>query len=163
MKFILIFLLALSHSALALDCPLGKNEDHLTFARVMRNFGRFTLDAQSVAIKGVNPNEVVTNEELALGVTKLNTAIDCNTIILEDHQTGNLRPDKISKLSESERAEYLIHFYAYLTEFKVTLIDLQNTLSDFLKLDPSQRDYKLLKAKSDEVDRVADQAHKFLE
>lgn len=144
------------------DCPLGANETHLTVHRVMRNFGRFTIDADYLCIKSQNPNESVQDTEIAEAITKLDMAIGCAEQVLKD-PTGDVLPSKLELMTdEKEKAELVDDYIYFMTDFKDGLLQYRDLFKK-LQLQPGlERNFTEANEKRLELNELVGRAHKKL-
>lgn len=160
MKILFLVLTLLSTQA-ALACPLGKNEEHLTIQRVMRNFGRFTLKADSVATKGVVPFETVTDLEITAAIEDLGLAISCANAVIESPQ-GDLLPSHASTLTGEEQKNYILLFVKFMNEFEAALKNYQTIYQTLLSTPVASRSFKYAHEHSQQLEVFVDRAHKEL-
>ena len=114
--FVFFFVAA---SAWAQTCPVGRKDDHLNIHQIMINFGHYTLTADMVAVKGTNPAETITNEDLQKAADDLSVAAICADAVITGYQTNpDLLPDKADFLSGDARTEYINDFIYFMTDFK---------------------------------------------
>jgi hypothetical protein len=141
------------------QCPLGQGETTLSIHRVMRNFGRFIMEADMISLKGVNPNETVKDSEIQTAIVKLGYVIDCAQAVL-DHPTGEILPDEASKLSGDALKEYIDDFLYFMTDFRDEVTQYRELLKKILTLKPEERDFHPVRDKSKEIDELVEHAHK---
>ncbi|MGE0634685.1 MAG: hypothetical protein AB7O96_19890 [Pseudobdellovibrionaceae bacterium] len=153
--FILISIVFLASFSSA--CPLGKNESHLTVQRVMRNLGRFTLHAESVTLKGINPHDTVQDSELQKAIDDLDIAMSCLQAVIQNPK-GDLLPSH-SQTFKGQGLEDYIHLYiALMREFKIVLFDFQKMLKAIL-LTTGQRNFDIPRNHMLVIDEYVTRAH----
>lgn len=146
------------------DCPLGAKEDHLTIQRVMRNFGRFVMVADSVALNGVNPIEkpAIKDADISEAITKLGFAIDCSSEVLKN-PTGDLLPSKLNLMTdEKEKAEIADDFVTFMGDFHDGLVEYQDMFKKLLAQPATDRNFDEVNNKRQELDDLVERAHKKL-
>lgn len=160
-SLIILGLLVLPFAALA-NCPLGEKETHLTVQRVMRNFGRFTGDADYLCVKSKNPHETITDAEITDVITKLGLVILCAEQVLKD-PTGDVLPTKLVFMpDEKEKSELVDDYIYFMTDFKDAVIEYRNIFIGLLAQNPSERTYTEVCEKYQDVDNLVNRAHKKL-
>jgi hypothetical protein len=155
---ILSILFLLATSAFAQTCPVGEKDDHLTIHRVMQNFGRFFSVAEMTVLRGMDPNDQVTANDLAISIDKLNLIISCAEAVLQD-PTGDLLPDQASRLSRDERDEYISDFVYFMEDFRDNVSQFRDLFIQLQGEDPKSWDFKPLKEKDDELNEQIEHAH----
>ncbi|MGZ3746629.1 MAG: hypothetical protein ACXWRE_04650 [Pseudobdellovibrionaceae bacterium] len=156
-----LFLLPISAKA---ECRLGVGETHLTVQRVMRNFGSFTLKAESVTLTATNPwsYETVSEADISEAIEKLGFAINCAEEVLKD-PTGDILPSRISSITdEKERSEKVDDFVYFMTEFKDVLNSYRDIFKGLQAQKPADRNFKEAKLKLDELNDIVERAHRKL-
>ena len=162
MKYLsLLSLIFVSLSAQAEVCPLGPKEDHLILARVMRNFSKYTRDADSLAVKSKQWPEDITDTELKEASEKIPTAIACADAALDNPQSEML-PRKLDELQGEMREKYLAHYLEYLKKFRAVLVQYKQVLDDLLALPKAQRQFEGLYLHYKFVDDMTNEAHSHL-
>jgi len=139
-------------------CPVGSNDDHLTIHRVMQNFGRFTLAADSISLRSANPNETITDQQLNTAIENLGSAIDCAQAVL-NNPAGDLLPDHASALSGDELKEYISDFVYFMNDFHDGLIEYRTLFQNILAKKPQERDFQPIRDKCKELDDLVEHAH----
>lgn len=152
-------LLTLGSAKAMAECPLGQKETQLSIQRVMRNFGRFTLNADAISLKGLNPHDKVTDAELQVAIEKLGLAIDCAQAVL-DNPTGSMLPDEATWLKDKAREDYISDFLYFMEDFRDKLVEYQQLFKDTLQQTPEERDYNSIRKKCLELDKLVEHAHK---
>jgi len=149
MKYFFCFFIFCSFSD-AFSCPLGKHETELTFARVMRNLGRFSLEGESICQKGKDFPRDISNEKIDKAISDFNIVLECTNAVL-NNLNPPLLPSKYADLLPEERQSYLARFVSSLEEFKIAALHFQglivkekNTLKEsrnFLTCSDFTKDY----------------------
>lgn len=161
--FVLSFLF-LPIVSLAAECTLGAKEDHLTVNRVMRNFGRFIMYADSVCIKSQNnwEKDGVTDGEITEAIGKLDQVIECADQVLKN-PTGDVLPGKLLIMKDEKEKQELVDDYIYfMTDFKDIVIEYRDLFKGLLSQKASDRKFDEVNAKRLEVDALVERAHKKL-
>lgn len=148
-------------SLAAATCPVGAKEERLTFQRVMRNFGRFTMPADMLALRGVNPNEKITDQEIQTAIEKLDVVVACAAAVIAN-PADDLLPASTRSLAGEKRQEYIDDLVYFLTDFRDGISDYRAMWSDALKKPYAQRDFQRLLQKSEKIDDLVNRAHKKL-
>ncbi len=146
--------------AASFACPLGNNETTISFARIMRNFGRFTLTPDSVALKGWQ-GEAVLEEEVTKSINDLDITLSCAQIILQD-TAKNLMPPKYYLLTGNEQNEYNEDFMRFMNQFVVALNEYKELFIELEKQNLDAWNFEKLYKKSQELTEIANTAHNFL-
>lgn len=161
-KLSFVFVLALFPVAALAVCPLGEKETHLTVHRVMRNFGRFTMDADYLCVKASNPAEKVMDAEITEAITKLDMAIDCASEVLKN-PTGELLPSKLNLMNdEKEKADLVDDYIYFMTDFKDGLTQYRDLFKNLLAQPAAERNFTEADEKRQELDHLVTRAHKKL-
>lgn len=142
-------------------CPLGAKEDQLSFARVMRNFGRFIMPAELITHRGVN-GEKVTDDELKEAIEKLSLVIGCANILLENPDKEELLPRGARELSGAEKSKYLDSYFFYMEEFIASVTAYQAIYIKLLAQPAAERNYLPLVEMTKKQDALIDRAHRKL-
>lgn len=145
----------------AFACPLGVKEEHLTFQRVMRNFGRFVMPAEMIAYRGQNKYEVITDTQLQEAIEKLSLVISCAHAVLEN-PTEVLIPAAGRKLVEPEKSEYLESYLFFMDEFKASVTDYQSVFIKLLAQPSAERNFIPLLDLTKKQNALIDRAHRKL-
>ncbi len=145
MKFLqniaLLALMTLPNLSLAdVVCPLGKKEDHLTIHRVMLNFGKYTMDADSIALKDVTPQQDVTETQITTAIEKLKLAQACADAVIANPM-GDMLPDAADGLPPVQRQKLIDDLLMFMQEFSDGLIDYQDALTQVLNTPVASRNY----------------------
>lgn len=144
------------------DCPLGAKEDHLTISRVMRNFGRFTLPADSLCLKGINPpeRESISDSQITDAIAKLSLAVDCAEAVLKN-PTGDVLPSHLELMTDAKAKAQVVDDYIYfMTDFRDGLKEYQDILGKLLTQPSAERNYTEANDKRQELDTLVERAHK---
>jgi len=159
-----IFTLILTPMAALADCPLGEHESTLTVGRIMRNFGRFTMVADSIAADGVDPwgHKPVTAAQMTEAIDKLSQSIDCADAVLKN-PTGDLLPGKLTFITdEKERAAFVDDYVYFMTDFKDGLIEYREIFKKLQAQKPEDQKFDEANSKREELDNLVNRAHKKL-
>lgn len=157
----LILLSLLSINTFA--CPLGAKEDHLTIQRVMRNFGRYTRDAEMLVLQGIDNPSYVKEEILDKAITDLNIVVSCSEAVMAN-PTGDLLPTMGQDLKGSELQDYLKKINKYFSDFKSATLEFQRLLKVEKEKPVAQRNYRPAYTYDKEVfNAIIDEAHKELQ
>lgn len=143
----------------SLECPLGKNEESLSLARVMRNLGRFTLKADSAASNGFRDLATVTDGELTLAIEDLNLAQACAKAVINQPANEDLWPSNAHNLTGTEQEEYLQKFFKFMSDFDKGLAEYQQMFVELLSQTPEQRNFSTVFTKREELTALVDEAH----
>jgi hypothetical protein len=130
----------------------------------MRNFGSFTLAADSITLRSTNPwgHEETTEVEMGEAIDKLNLAIGCAEEVLKD-PTGDVLPSKISSMTdEKEKAELVDDYVYFMTDFKDGLLEYREIFRKLQTQKPANRNFKEAKSKLDDLNEIVDRAHRKL-
>ena len=153
-----LLLIAINQKASA-TCILGEKEDHLTIERVMRNFGRFTMPADMITLRSLNPSEAISDDQLKTAVEKLGWAIDCAQAVL-DNPNEHVIPTEAKMKPGPEREEHINDYLYFMTDFRDGLNEYRLMFKNLLELKSEERDYKPVRKKCIELDKLIDHAHK---
>ncbi|WP_413292724.1 hypothetical protein ACLSU7_14995 [Bdellovibrio sp. HCB185ZH] len=156
-----IALLAPAMSLAQVTCPLRNGESELTINRVMRNFGKYTVDAETVARKIGDPWDKLTDKDIQVAVENLNIAIACADAVLVN-PTEAVLPTKGSLMDEKAKAELKEYYLYFMDDFKTFLIEYRDLLAKTLATPESQRDLAAIVAKNQEMNDKVNHAHKKL-
>jgi len=156
---LLIFLPLLAGAA---ECPLGDHETALTLSRVMRNFGRFTMIADSVAVNGLQNPAAIKNSDIQNAIDKLVLAEACAAAVVHD-SNESLLPLKAGDLRGPERDAYVKLLHETMQDFEDGLVAYQSVYQDLLAAPPASRTFEKAKAWADEIDARATRAHVLLQ
>lgn len=160
-SLIILGLLILPFATMA-DCPLGQKDSHLTIGRLMRNFGRYTADADYICIKSKNPREKISDAEITDATADLGIAIECAEQVLKN-PTGDVLPTKLVFMTdEKEKAKLVDDYIYFMTDFKDALIEYRKVISELGTMKPSERNYSEACEKYEDVDNLVNRAHKKL-
>jgi len=165
MRFPLLAALLLSLFPLfagATECPKGDNEATLTFSRVMRNFGRFTGIADSVAVNGMQNPAAIRNSDIQNAIDKLDLAATCASAVVHD-SSGSLLPLKAGDLRGPEHDAYVKLVRDTMQDFEDGLEAYQGVYQDLLAAPPAIRTFEKAKTWADEIDARATRAHALLQ
>ena len=164
--FMTVFTLALTAFAQTAQaaqaaCPLGAKDDHLTLQRVMINFEKFTMAADSVVQKYQTP-DIVTDAQVIQAVQDLQIVDACADAVL--HATSDeLLPSGARKLTGAAREQYAAEFLQAMTALRSAIQDyaaaLINSNTGGAGTAGQPRDLTTALAKKKIVDEIADQAH----
>lgn len=154
-------MIALILGAQAKACPLGVNEDHLTIQRVMRNFGRFIMPAESLVYRGQNKAEKITDAELEEAIMKLSLVISCANAVIES-PAGDLIPTVARSLPAAQKAKYIEKLVYFMEEFKLSVTEYQNRFIEMQTRPQNLRDFTELYGKTKEQDALIERAHQKL-
>lgn len=154
-------LIALFINPIADTCPLGKGETHLTIARVMRNFGRFTVEADSNALKGMNPHDKVTIEHIRKSIDELGIAISCAQAVLESPK-DDLLPSCTKALTGQAYGDYVSTYLRLMKDFEVALAVYQDLFKQVLAQPENERNFEVIYKQSKSIEELVDAAHKEL-
>lgn len=157
----LSLLIAILISPIADACPLGKGEAQLTIARVMRNFGRFTVEADSNALKGINPHDKVTVGQIRKSIDDLGVAISCAQAVLEAPH-GDLLPSCTKALTGKAFKDYVSTYLRLMKEFEVALAVYQDLFKQALAKSENERSFDVIYKQSKSIEELVDAAHKEL-
>ncbi|WP_413290425.1 hypothetical protein [Bdellovibrio sp. HCB337] len=161
-KISFIFVLAFLPLAALAECPLGAKETHLTVNRVMRNFGKFVMEADYLCVRAANPVEKVTDADINTAITKLGMAIDCADQVLKD-PTGDVLPSKLVFITdEKEKAEYVDDYIYFMTDYKDGLGQYRDMFKALLAQPAAERNFTEANEKRLELDHLVMRAHKKL-
>jgi hypothetical protein len=151
----LLFLPIIAHSS---ECPLGPREDALTLSRVMRNFGSFTLSADSVATLGESDPASIKESDLQTAITKLQLAQACAFAVVHD-EAGTLLPLKAEDLKGAAREAYIKLFRDTMQDFLEGLQAYEAVFRGIQARAPASRSYADAVKWSKEIDDRATRAH----
>lgn len=143
-------------------CPLGPKEDTLQLSRVMRNFGSFTLPADSVARLGQSAPSSVHDADLQTALSKLQLAEACATAVVHD-STGALLPFKAGELQGAARDAYVKLFHDTMQDFLEGLEAYETVFRGILAEAPAARGYAEALRWSKEIGERANHAHEILQ
>lgn len=146
------------------QCPLGAKETHLTVQRLMRNFGSYTLKADSLCLEGVNrwERDSITEERFPEAIHKLDLAILCAEEVLKD-PTGDVLPSKISFIKDEKEIAELVDDYIYfMTDFKDGLIEYREIFKKLQAQKPAERNFEEANIKRQDLDTLVERAHRKL-
>ncbi|MGZ3652467.1 MAG: hypothetical protein ACXVB9_19430 [Bdellovibrionota bacterium] len=164
MRFPLLTLLALFLPLLAgaAECPKGDHEASLTLSRVMRNFGRFTMIADSVAINGLQNPASIGDSDIQNAIDKLVLAEACAAAVVADRDES-LLPQKAGDLHGADRDAYIKLLRDTMQDFADGLRAYQGVYQDLLAAPPALRSFEKAKKWADEIDARATRAHALLQ
>jgi hypothetical protein len=158
MRLFVLTLLFFPFFANAADCPLGPRENALTLTRVMRNFGSFTLSADSVATLGQSDSGSIKEADLQTAVTKLQLAEACAFAVVHD-DAGKLLPLKAEDLKGAARDAYIKLFHDTMQDFLEGLQAYEAVFREIQAQAPALRNYADAVKWSKEIDDRATRAH----
>ncbi|PIS10086.1 MAG: hypothetical protein COT73_11235 [Bdellovibrio sp. CG10_big_fil_rev_8_21_14_0_10_47_8] len=163
MKTLILILSLIAPFALAenMECPRGSKENELVLARVMRNFGRFTLNADSVALKSQQSSEDIQDKSLQEARRDLAIAAVCAETVL-NNPTGDLLPEKAHQLQGQERQVFVRDFLEFMARFHDALLQYQAAFDQALKVSPHQRSFSEIQKNKRMIDDLANEAHRHL-
>lgn len=142
-------------------CPIGAKEDHLTISRVMRNFGRYSREAESLTLLGKDYPLDVKESVLDKAITDLNLVVSCADAVIND-PSGDLLPVAADDYTGIERENYILKFVNFMQEFKVSTLHFQSLLVMEKNKAPSDRNYKNAYEYTKKFNEIIDLAHKEL-
>lgn len=146
-----------SYSLIA--CPIGPKEDHLTIQRVMRNFGKFSMDAESICITGQSNPSSISDDQLSKAMTKLDTVVACAEAVIA-HPEGDLLPAGYDDLNPSDRADMIKKLVGFMSDFKTLNVQFKSLLLDQLQKPIQSREYKTCYEFDKKYNELIDRAHK---
>lgn len=161
MRYILLAALFGSFCPPLLACPLGKGEAQLTVQRVMRNFGRFTLKADKNALRGKNPFDHVSSNEIRDSIADLDLAISCAEAVLAA-PTGLKLPTCTQSLSGKMYDDYVSLYLQLMRDYSAGLREYQQIFKDILDRPENNRSFDAAYNYSKELEKLVDAAHKSL-
>jgi len=162
-RLFILGLLFLPLTALA-ECPLGANEDHLTINRVMRNFGRFIMYADTISVKSLTPaeREYITDKDINEAISKLDLVVGCADEVLKN-PTGDVLPGRLLLMTdEKEKAELVDDFVYFMTDFKDVVTEYRELFKKLLTVKASERNFEEVNSKRHDVDALVERAHQKL-
>jgi hypothetical protein len=160
MKNILIILLAIFPLAIE-ACPISPKEDHLTISRVMRNFGRYSRDAESLALTGKDFPLDVKESILDKAISDLNIVVTCAEAVI-NNPTGDLLPVAVDDYTGFERENYILKFINFMHEFKASTLHFQSLLITEKNKNLADRNYQIAYEYTKKFNEIIDLAHKEL-
>jgi hypothetical protein len=160
MKIAILIILSF-YSFTILACPLGAKEDHLTIQRVMRNFGRFSREAESLTITGKDYPDSVSETTLDKGISDLSLVVSCVDAVLQN-PTGDLLPSAADNLEINEKEAYIVKFIQYLNDFKNSTLYFQKLLVVEKNKPINLRNFKISYEYTKTFNEIIDRAHKEL-
>jgi hypothetical protein len=156
-----IALLAPAMSLAQVACPLRNGETELTINRVMRNFGKYTSDAETVARKIGDPWDKLTDQDIQAGINGLNVSIACADAVLANPAEAVL-PSKGSLMDPKAKAELKEYYLYFMDDFKTFLVEYRDLLVKILATPVAQRDLAAIVAKNQEMNQKVNHAHQKL-
>lgn len=156
-----LLLPAMSMAQTTVTCPLRNGETELTINRVMRNFGKYFADAETIARKIGDPWDKVTDQDIQKGIDGLNISIACAEEVVAK-PTDAVMPSKGSLMDDKARAELNEYYVYFMGDFKDALVEYRDLLVKTLATPEAQRDYAAIVTKNDEVNQKVTHAHKKL-
>lgn len=148
-----------------MGCPKGAKDDHLTFQRIMINFGRYTMTADSVARQDAewlfkNKSDVEKSvQDLALAIACTNAGIVNRSVLF---------PAGAQQYSTEARKAYIEAYGTWLEKYLIALTSYRSELARLLSLlenpDTKTSDVDLVELVriARLVKDVADDSHKVL-
>ncbi|WP_413575835.1 hypothetical protein ACLVWU_15795 [Bdellovibrio sp. HCB290] len=147
-------------SVAQVTCPLRNGETELTINRVMRNFGKYFADAETVARKIGDPWDKVTDQDIQKGIAGLDISIACAEAVMAD-PTEVVLPSKGALITDPKAKQELKEYYLYFMEdFRDALVEYRDLLVKTLATPEAQRDYAAIVEKNQEVNDKVNKAHK---
>lgn len=153
--FLVIFPLAIE------ACPLSPKEDHLTISRVMRNFGRYSREAESLTLTGKDFPLDVKESILDKAINDLNIVVICAEAVI-NNPTGDLLPTAADDYTGIERENYILKFVNFMHEFKASTLHFQSLLINEKNKNLANRNYKIAYEYTKTFNEIIDLAHKEL-
>ncbi|MBX2994461.1 MAG: hypothetical protein KF681_06560 [Bdellovibrionaceae bacterium] len=157
----LIFSVLSLAAALADACPLGPRETELSLARVMRNFGRGTMQASTSIQRGTRDAGDVTEAMFKASIDGLAMAQSCVEAALTVN-TREMLPLKARDLSGAALDSYMVKYHALMREFAVILNDFRNEFIKQSELAVGQRDFGAAAALEKTMNEKVNEAHGLL-
>ena len=147
---------------LGFACPLGKGETQLTLERVMRNFGRFTLPAMTVAQNGTASPASVKDSDLREAIDALKQAESCAQAVV-NADGKSLLPSRADGLQGPERDAYIHLFLDTMKNFLEGLGSYEGALATVLGTPAEKRDFSSVQSWNLEIQDRATRAHGILQ
>ncbi|WP_413558639.1 hypothetical protein [Bdellovibrio sp. HCB209] len=161
----IVLAIALLMPALSLaqvvTCPLRNGETELTINRVMRNYGKYFAEAETVARKIGDPWDKLTDQDIQKGIDGLNVAIACTDEVIAK-PTDAVMPSKGALMDEKGRAELNEYYLYFMGDFRDALVEYRDLLVKTLATPEAQRDYAAIVTKNEELNQKVTKAHKKL-
>lgn len=157
----LIFAVVSLAAALADACPLGPRETELSLARVMRNFGRGTMQASTSIQRGTRDAGDVTEAMFKASIDGLGMAQSCVEMALTMN-TREMLPLKARDLSGAALDSYLVKYHALMREFSVILMDLRGEFIKQAALAASERNFSAAANLEKAMNEKVNEAHGLL-
>ena len=127
----------------------------------MRNFGRFTLQADSAALKSQNPHDKVSDQQLLKSINDLGLAISCARAVI-DSPKDDLLPTCTKVLDPKAFDEYVTAYVRLMKEFETSLIEYQSLFKQVLSRPESDRNFSTIYQHSQYLNKLVDTSHKEL-
>ncbi len=156
-----IALLAPAVSLAQVTCPLRNGETELTINRVMRNFGKYTADAETVARKIGDPWDKLTDQDIQAGINGLNVSIACAEAVLAN-PTEAVLPSKGALMNDKDKAELKEYYLYFMDDFRTCLTQYRDLLVKTLATPANQRDLAAIVSKNQEMNQKVTHAHQKL-
>jgi hypothetical protein len=156
-----LLLPVMSLAQTAVTCPLRNGETELTINRVMRNFGKYTADAEAVARKIGDPWDKVTDKDIQAGIDGLNVSIACADQVVAK-PTDAVMPSKGGLMDDKARAELNEYYIYFMGDFKDFLVEYRDLLVKTLATPEKQRDYAAIVTKNQDMNQKINHAHQKL-
>jgi hypothetical protein len=157
-----IILLSTSFTTWASDasCPIGKRDDHLKIQQVMMNFGKYIQEADGIAMKDKNPNQIVIDAQLTKAIDDLKIAQACADAVIAN-PSGDLLPDSARSLQGPQLEKLVSDLVMFMQQLSDGLTDYQLALTDVLNTTPeANRNYHEVYKNYKSLDDLVNRAHR---